>query len=193
MKLLGTEITRNIETEMFSYLPQEYADYRESKAIIQSEAIELEALNDAISDVLAQFYIDTATWGLADWEKVCGVTPDELKPIEERRSLIKAKMRGTGVVTTALIQNVVSSYTGGDVEITEDFASYNVKVKFVSTYGVPTNMTDVQKVVRDILPAHLGLVFEFKYPLWSDWNTANRQWSAINTDNKTWTQYESGL
>jgi hypothetical protein len=193
MKLLGTEIIRNIETDIYSYLPKEYGDYRESRAIIHAEASEFETLNNTIADILAQFYIDTATWGLSNWETVCGITVDETKPVDERRSLIKAKLRGTGVVTPSLIQNVISSYTGGDVEITEDTANYTVKIKFVSTYGTPTNMSDVQKVMRDIVPAHLAITYEFKYPLWSDWNTANRTWTTINTSNKTWTQYESGL
>lgn len=193
MKLLGTDIVRSIESELFGYLPKEYEDYRESRAIIGAEAIEFEALNEAIADILAQFYIDTATWSLSAWEKESGITPDDSKPIEERRSQLKAKRRGTGVVTKVLIQSVVSSYAGGEIEITEEPANYLIKIKFVSTYGTPTNQTDLQKVVRDIVPAHLAVIYEFKYPLWSEWTTLNRTWTQINTSNKTWTQYENGL
>jgi uncharacterized protein YmfQ (DUF2313 family) len=193
VKFIGTDIERNIETDLYSYLPQEYVDYRESRAIIKAEASEFEALNSAISDVLDQFFIDTATWGLANWEVMSGIIVNESKPIEERRSLIKAKRRGTGAVTPALIQNVIDSYSGGAVQVTEDMANYTIKIKFVSNLGVPTNMPDIQSVVRDIMPAHLAITYEYKYPLWSDWNTANKTWTDINTANKTWTQYESGI
>ncbi|MGG2024208.1 YmfQ family protein [Gottfriedia sp. S16(2024)] len=193
MKLLGTNNERIIESDMYGYLPQEYRDYRESRAIIKAEAAEFESLNSAISDLLAQFCIDTATWGLSYWEQMCGLIVNESKPIDERRSLIKARRRGTGVVTPALIQNVIDSYSGGAISITEDTANYTIKIKFVSNYGTPTNMPDIQQVIRDIMPAHLAIIYEYKYPLWSDWSAANKTWTAINTANKTWTQYESGI
>ena len=193
MKLLGTNNERIIETDMYGYLPTEYRDYRESRAIIKAEAAEFEALNKEISDILAQFCVDTATWGLSYWETMCGIIVNETKPVEERRSLIKARRRGTGVVTATLIQNVIASYAGGDVTVTEDNPNYTIKIKFISNFGTPTNMTDIQQVVRDIVPAHLAITYEYKYPLWSAWTTANRTWTQINTDNKTWTQYESGI
>ena len=193
MKFIGTDIERNIEADLYSYLPQEYADYRESRAIIKAEAAEFEALNNEISDILAQFYIDTATWGLAYWEQMSGIPVNESKSVDERRSLIKAKRRGAGVVTAALIQNVINSYSGGDVQITEDMANYTIKIKFVSNLGTPTNMPDIQSVLRDIVPAHLAISYEYKYPLWSDWNASGKTWTDITTANKTWTQYEAGI
>jgi uncharacterized protein YmfQ (DUF2313 family) len=193
LKPLGTDIELDVESELYTYLPTEYAEYRESRAIIKAEASEFETLSSAIKDVLDQFFIDTATWGLANWETISGIPVDETKPIEERRSLIKAKRRGAGVVTAEQIQNVINSYSGGAVQITEDMANYTIKIKFVSTFGTPTNMPDIQQVIRDIVPAHLAITYEYKYPLYSDWNVANRTWSTINTANKTWTQYESGI
>jgi uncharacterized protein YmfQ (DUF2313 family) len=193
LRYLGTDIERNIEADLYGYLPQEYADYRESRAIIKAEAAEFEALNSAISDVLDQLFIDTATWGLTNWEQMSGIPVNEAKPIAERRSLIKAKRRGTGVVTSALIQNVINSYSGGDVQVTEDMPNYTIKIKFVSNLGTPTNMPDIQQVIRDIVPAHLAITYEYKYPLWSDWTTANKTWAQIDAANKTWTQYESGI
>jgi hypothetical protein len=193
LRPLGTDIERDVESELYTYLPKEYAEYRESRAIIKAEASEFETLSSAIKDVLDQFFIDTATWGLANWETISGIPVDETKPIEERRSLIKAKRRGAGVVTAEQIQNVINSYSGGAVQITEDMANYTIKIKFVSNLGVPTNMPDIQAVVRDIIPAHLAIAYEYKYPLWKDWNTANKTWAQIDAANKTWTQYESGI
>jgi hypothetical protein len=168
VKLLGTDIERDVERSMFDYMPREYEDLRESRAIIQAEAAEFETLNDKIADVLAQFYVDTATWGLANWERICGIPVDESKPIDQRRSVIKSKLRGIGTVTVDLIKNVTEAYYNGEVEVTEQPSLYTVKIKFVSKLGVPPNLADIQNALREIIPAHLAIDFEFSYLLIRD-------------------------
>ena len=153
---------------MFDYMPRDYEGYRESRVIIQTEAAEFEALNAAIADVLEQFDVDTATWGLVYWERICGISTDESKPVEQRRSVVKSKLRGIGTVTVALIKNVAESWYNGEVEVTEQPSLYTVKIKFVSKLGVPSNLTDIQNALREILPAHLAINFEFSYLLIKD-------------------------
>ena len=153
---------------MFDYMPRDYEGYRESRVIIQTEAAEFEALNAAIADVLEQFDVDTATWGLVYWERICGISTDESKPVEQRRSVVKSKLRGIGTVTVALIKNVAESWYNGEVEVTELPSLYTVKIKFVSKLGVPSNLTDIQNALREILPAHLAINFEFSYLLIKD-------------------------
>jgi Uncharacterised protein conserved in bacteria (DUF2313) len=179
MKFLGTDLTRNIERDMFDYMPKEYEDYRESRAIVQSEAVEFEALHADIADVLAQFFIDTATWGLSNWESLVGVTVDESKPLSQRRSVVKSKLRGVGTVTVGLIKNVAESWYGGEVEVTEQSALYTVTVEFVSSYGVPENLADVEKALLDIIPAHLELAFEFRYVTYDAMKTQYASYDAV--------------
>ncbi|WP_082432181.1 YmfQ family protein [Geobacillus sp. Sah69] len=168
MKLLGTDIERNVERDMFGYIPREYEDYRESRAIVKTEAAEFEALNAKIADVLAQFFVDTATWGLSHWERICGIPIDESKPVEQRRSVIKSKLRGIGTVTVDLIKNVAEAYYNGEVEVIEQPSLYTVKIKFVGKLGVPPNLADIQNALRGIIPAHLAIDFEFSYLLIKD-------------------------
>lgn len=163
MKFLGTELTRNIERDMFDYMPREYDDFRESRAIVKTEAAEFERLHANIADVLAQFYVETATWGLANWERLVGVKTDESKPIDQRRSVVKGKLRGVGTVTVEMIKNVTESWYGGEVEVTQTPAQYLVTVEFTSSYGVPSNLGDVERALRDIIPAHLQIAFKFRF------------------------------
>lgn len=159
---------RNIENDLFTYMPGYYRYLRPVSEMIRTEAAEFEALNDAIADVLAQFSVDTATWGLSHWERVCGIPIDESKPVEQRRSVIKSKLRGIGTVTVALIKNVAESWYNGEVEVTEQPSLYTVKIKFISKLGVPSNLADIQNALREILPAHLAINFEFSYLLIKD-------------------------
>ncbi|WP_432199230.1 YmfQ family protein [Anoxybacillus gonensis] len=155
-------------SNLFQYLPNYYQDIREFQTLIGTENEEVEQLSATIDEVLKQFYVDTATWGLANWERICGIPVDESKPIEQRRSVIKSKLRGIGTVTVALIKNVAESWYNGEVEVTEQPSLYTVKIKFISKLGVPPNLADIQNALREIIPAHLAINFEFSYLLIKD-------------------------
>lgn len=155
-------------SNLFQYLPNYYQDIREFQTLIGTENEEVEQLSVTIDEVLEQFYVDTATWGLANWERICGIPVDESKPVEQRRSVVKSKLRGIGTVTVALIKNVAESWYNGEVEVTEQPSLYTVKIKFVSKLGVPSNLADIQNALREIIPAHLAINFEFSYLLIKD-------------------------
>ncbi|MED4922892.1 DUF2313 domain-containing protein [Anoxybacillus geothermalis] len=159
---------RNIENDLFTYMPGYYRYLRPVSEMIRTEGAELRSLTMSITDVLAQFAVDTATWGLSYWERVCGTPVDESKPIDQRRSVIKSKLRGIGTVTVELVKNVAEAYYNGQVEVIEQPSLYTVKIKFVSKLGVPPNLTDIQNALREIIPAHLAINFEFSYLLIKD-------------------------
>lgn len=148
---------------MTNYLPRYYEGGYIVGNIVGQEASEMTALNAAIYDVLAQFYVGTATWGLDRWESICGIKTDVTKPDDQRRSVILSKLRGVGTVTAALVESVAESFANGEVALTEDSATYTVEIAFVSTLGIPPNLADIQQAIRDILPAHLAVNFVFVF------------------------------
>lgn len=190
MKPLGTNLERDIKESMFSYGPNEYRDYSESKAIIESEAEELELLNERIADVLKQFNISTVTWAIEVYEREVGVEPDNSKPLEQRKSVVISKMRGAGTTTKELVEMTAKAYSNGDVEVTEDNANYNVIIKFVSQYGIPSNMNDFESTLRSILPAHLGYTLQFRYLTWDELDSRNVNWNTLDALNLTWDEFE---
>lgn len=188
MKFLGTALTRNIERDMFDYMPKEYEDFRESRALVKTEAAEFERLHANIADVLGQFFIDTATWGLSRWERLVGVVTDESKPIDQRRAVVKSKLRGVGTVTVDLIKNVTESWYGGEVEVTQTPAEYLVTVEFVSSYGVPSNLDDVERALRDIIPAHLQLAFKFRFVTYNATKAKYANYDAVKSTGLTYAE-----
>lgn len=173
---------------MHNYLPRYYEDIREANAIIDTESAQIEKLNADAEDVLNQFFIDTATWGLANWEAFCGLPTDESKPISQRRELLKSKVRGVGTVTVGLIKSVAESYNNGQVDVIEDNANYTVTIKFVSTYGVPDNLDDIQKALRDIIPAHLAVNFSFMFVTYDTAKSTYVNYDAIVATGYTYSQ-----
>ena len=158
--------------DLFQYLPNYYDNIREFQELISAEEEEIGLLQNDIDELLEQFHIDTATWGLSYWEGICGIPVDESKPIDHRRSVIKSKLRGIGTVTVGLVKNVAEAYYNGQVEVTEQPSIYTVKIKFVSKLGVPPNLADIQNALREIIPAHLAINFEFSYLLIRDIHNA---------------------
>ncbi|MFD2704622.1 putative phage tail protein [Salibacterium lacus] len=159
---------RDINESIRRYMPEYYEEFTAVQEIIGAEAGAFDGAFDEIRDVLAQFYLETATWGLAYWEDIFGIRTDEDKPLNERRSVIRSQKRGQGTVTKAFVREVAESYDGGEVEVTEEYANYNIVVTFISTRGVPPNLEDTKQALRNIVPAHLTVNFEFTYLLYSE-------------------------
>lgn len=163
MKYLGTTVERDIRRSMFDYGPKMYEELNESVEIIETEATEFELLHTHIADVLKQFNVESSTWGLKVYEFDVGVTTNLNKPIDQRKSVVVSKLRGAGVTTRELIENVSEAYANADVEVVEDNPNYNVIVKFVGVFGVPPNMDDLERSLREIIPAHMTYTLVFLY------------------------------
>lgn len=148
-----------------SYLPEYYQGIKEIEALMEAEGYEVTDLLEKIESVFNQKFVDDATWGLDLWEKELGLPVNPQLTENERRSKIKGRIRGTGKVGAELIKEVIDAYTNGDIEVFFDEA---IKVQFTSCLGIPTNLDDAQKAVEEIIPAHLELVYLFKYFLLKD-------------------------
>lgn len=190
------ELKRDIEQDMADYLPKYYdLQGNEGKPgitgnMIARETKELIDLNQRILDVLKQFFLEYATWGLAYWETICGIPVDESKPDDQRRSVIKSKLRGAGTITLEVIKNVADSYQNGEIKVEEIFSEYKVVITFIGTRGKPPNESDMRQVLREIIPAHLILEFRYTYLIWDELDAADLTWDELEALNMTWDKLE---
>lgn len=161
-------MTRDVKLEMMDTLPLFYRGSKTVDAVIDPEAVEVAALNVAIMDVIDQLFIDSATWTLARREKIAGIQTDESKPFDQRRSVLKARIRGFGTVTVNTIKNVADAHLNGECNVVQDPANYEISVTFISTRGNPPNMADIEKAIRDIVPAHLNVRFLLTFLGWDE-------------------------
>lgn len=145
---------------LLDQLPSIYKDKALVKEVIGAMQPEIDALNAHIAGQMNQKFIDKADTGLALWEAEYSLPINPKISTEERRSRIKAKGRGAGKVDLSSIKGVASSWSGGSVEVTFDGA---IQVTFIDIIGVPRNMDDLKDAVRAMVPAHLGVVFSFRY------------------------------
>lgn len=172
-----------------SYLPPFLTITETFASLLNAEQTEINSVNTSIQDIIDQCFISTATWGLAYWESLVGVITDTSKDIDQRRSVVKAKIRGSGTVTVQFLENVASSYSNGEVEIIEHPSIYSFEVKFVGTKGIPPNLDDLEASINQIKPAHLAVTYTFIYTTWAPVQTVT--WTLVKTS--TWSGLLNGM
>lgn len=165
---------------------------KEYRCLIESEGAEFDRLQNDIDSILGQFFVSTATWGLDQWEEFLGLEIYAGKPADQRRSRIISKMRGIGTVTVAMIKNVAEAYDGGTVDVTEQPEFYQITITFIDTRGVPPNIEDLKEAIEEIIPAHLGVVYQYRYLIWDELDALNLTWDELDALNLTWDEFETG-
>ncbi|GGH28535.1 YmfQ family protein [Paenibacillus segetis] len=154
--------------ELFSYLPTYYESSRIMQADMNTKGTELDSLFGTLDEILQQFFVQTATWGLDRWEYELGIQTDQRKPIEQRRALVESKLRGSGKFSGRLVKNVAEAYDGGKVNVTFQPQEWSFTVEFIDTVGIPPNLDDLKAIIDEIKPAHMKVEYEFNYLLIRD-------------------------
>lgn len=156
------------------------------KEIINSIDNEIQRLQNTVALTENQFFVVLADRDIQKYEQDVGLISDVVADIETRRGRILSKLRGTGTVTKTMMKNVAASFVNGDIEITEYPPEYCFAVKFTSRTGVPYNISDIQKMIEEIKPAHLAVEYIFTYRLWQDILESLNNWENVNSHTWDW-------
>ena len=158
------QVTSETGKKMFGYSSGYERSYLYKK-LMQSEGEEFDKYRACIAEILNQFYVRTATWGLDIWENELGLPSDTSLTDRERQDRIVSKLRGQGTATIALVKSVAAAYENGAIAVIEDFAASTIIVKFIDTTGIPSNIDDLKVAVRDVVPGALEILYELRYLL----------------------------
>ncbi|HBG0326182.1 YmfQ family protein [Clostridioides difficile] len=122
--------------------------------------IELETLRETYDDTFDQFFVDTATWGLDYWENILSIKNRFDLSIEDRRSNIKAKMRGKGTTTVEVVKAISEAYTKTDVDVKVFSNLFSFTLSFITNDCSYNTILELDKKIEEIKPAHLEHRFE---------------------------------
>lgn len=153
-------------TDLSAKYPTFWQSSDQTMAIWNALGKEIDQMQENFADLVLQCDVNQATWGLDLWEERVGLTSNADKSYDDRRSAILAKLRGTGTVTVAMIQNLAESFSYGTAEIIEDVRNYHFDIRFISTVGTPPNMADLTAAIEEVKPAHLTYAFIYNFTLW---------------------------
>ena len=117
----------------------------------------------AMLDTAAQLYPDSMTWLLETEERAAGLA--STGTLEERRTALIARWRGSGKCDVDLIQRVCDSWKNGEISV--GFAEGVIVLTFVGAYGVPTpaELAALQDAVEHTIPCHLAVSYLYRYLL----------------------------
>lgn len=166
-------------------VPGYHYDSKESRALIEVlEAASLKA-KAALEDVVAQFFISTATWGLTRWEEQVGITTDDTLPAETRRAAVLQKLLAQGNTTAGMIRELAESLTGygAKVEVNDDY-SFSLSFRDEENQLVSIDIEAIRGVVEQIKPAHLRFVITAV--TWGDLELADMAWSHFEENAIVW-------
>lgn len=141
-------------------------------------------------DLLNQFFIKSATWGLDMWEEFAGlpVSP-HLKDRIRRQNILNA-LQNRDTVTVKTIQSLAEGYSGGACEVTEQNEEYKFTIKFVGVRGEPESLLSLKEALERMKPAHLTYELIFTYMTHEEMTRYHKTWDKWEELNLTWHEFE---
>ena len=114
-------------------------------------------------DITQQLFPGSMTWALAIEERDAGLP--STGTLEERRTALIARWRGSGKCDVDLIQRVCDSWKNGEISV--GFAKGVILLTFVGAYGVPeaAELAALQDAVEHTIPCHLAVSYLYLYLL----------------------------
>ena len=136
-------------------------DFKNTELISDDEH---EKLRLAVLDVKNQLFVETATWGLSDWERVLGISVKENAGIEDRRIQILLKLQGLNTVSEAFMNNLINMFC-------EDKSGYIIQHNPEYWFEVVLNgnqkldLDSLSDAIETYKPAHLGYIYSVNIAL----------------------------
>lgn len=162
----------------------------QSRALIETLADASLDAKAALEDVMDQFFVETATWGLDLWEQQVGIDTDRGLSHESRRGAIKQKLVASGNTTAEMVRQLAEAITGYEARVIVN-QDYSFSLEFL---GEKNELADIdveglRSVVEQIKPAHLRFVISGV--TWGDIESVGLIWQYFETNKMTWAEFES--
>lgn len=136
-------------------------DFKNTELISDDEH---EKLRLAVLDVKNQLFVETATWGLSDWERVLGISVKENAGIEDRRIQILLKLQGANTVSETFMNNLINIFC-------ENKSGYIIQHNPEYWFEVVLNgnqkldLDSLSDAIETYKPAHLGYIYSVNIAL----------------------------
>lgn len=153
-------IFRNYLVDLLSYMPEHLTKDRETATLLLVESEEHNLQENWLQEIFKQFFVETATWGLALWENDLELKPSQTDDYTQRRNRIYLKLQGRQTVTKEFMKKLVKRYTSADsiVDIIEYSSKYSFKIT-IDGEGI-LYRNDLLDAIETYKPAHLAYLIE---------------------------------
>ena len=144
--------------KLINKLPDFYRECPKTNTIQDGLSSEINNLYSKVNSTIDQLYVNSATWGLSEWEKFADIKKTD-GTIEQRRARVASKLKAKGTTTLEVMKSLCKSYAE-DIRVTEIYNEYKILLELIATKenDIPKtyNFADMNEAFWEIKPAHLN-------------------------------------
>lgn len=141
--------------DILAYLPKFLQKSPLFKGTNDADNREHETIRLDLHDLLNQFFIKSATWGLGRWEDLVGIKTDTTKSLESRRDAVIAKLQNPESVTETFLTNLINRYIADKAGYIISYPSeYRIEVLYHG--GQVIDYEKLRQSINTYIPAHIG-------------------------------------
>lgn len=144
------------------------------------------ALTHAEREMLVETAEDT---GLEAVERLLAHRP-AAPDLQHRRAALAALLRVGGDSFTLKAINDNLKGCGLNAVAAEAKTPQTVEVRFPDVAGIPDGFPELQAIIEEILPCHLGIRYIYWYLTWEQLEKKIPSWAALEAKKLTWEQLE---
>lgn len=152
-------LLRNTKVDLSRYLPAFLFRDTAFGDALNTLSYEHELQRLTLADAAKQAFVQTATWGLDDWEEFVGLEHAQVDTVQTRRNKILIKLAGTESVTVSSLEVLINQYIldkSGTVTDHPETYSADFNIPLVDK----ASLLGIAKDVRTYIPAHIGQVYK---------------------------------
>lgn len=174
--------------EFMYYLPKYYRKSHMVNLLMEIEGSQHAEFRAMTADIVANCYINTATWGLDIFEEMAGIHTDPTKDIKDRRAVLLSRYGSFGTATIPFLKEIATKFENGGMSVTNVPTEYAVEIKFDDIVGAPRNIPDIKLALEKVIPAHYEIRFKFKRTSWDALDADQYTWAGWDARNLVWDQ-----
>lgn len=157
---------------------------------LEAYGVRLDHMAGELEDTAREMNLTTAEgFGLERVEELLPYRPVCATP-DQRRAALAALLRiGGDSFTLAAINDTITGC--GIPAVVKETGTGQVAVSFPGVAGEPEGFLELKTIIEDILPAHLGIEYDFWFLIWRELEDNFPSWRAIEDLELSWTQLET--
>lgn len=133
---------------------------------------QLDAAQTSADGLLLEMYPDRASDRIADWERVCGLTPATGATLQTRQNTVLRKLRERGGMSRTYFI-ALAAVLGHTITIDEllpfmagwsraDDHIYVEGVRWIWQVNVASTATELEALFEELKPAHTAVIFNYE-------------------------------
>lgn len=152
------------DVRLLDYLPPFLREYREFGAIANAEEPELQRLSTTSLRLLKNQFIATADEdGIAEFEKILGITPQSSEPLESRRSRVMSRWFSEIPYTLQTLLLKLKALCGeGNFSVEENYDFYEIKIK--TELELLGQVDELLEIIDNVVPCNMQVFSENTIP-----------------------------